>query len=63
MQMMSMVQPLASELAELAWHRPWRERNISSNHLFRSGALYDASGGADGGDNHAQGGISQPVGG
>ena len=47
--MMSMVQPLASELAELAWHRPWRERNISSNHLFRSGALDDASGGADGG--------------
>ena len=58
-QMMSEVQPLASELAELAWHRPWRERNISSRHLFRSGALDDASFGADGGGNH--GGISQPA--
>ena len=53
-QLMSEVQPLASELAELAWHRPWRERNISSRHLFRSGALDDASFGADGGGNHAR---------
>eukprot|EP00900_Chrysochromulina_parva_P018137 jgi/Chrpa1/26324/Chrysochromulina_OHIO_Genome00008793-RA len=53
-QLMSEVQPLASELAELAWHRPWRERNISSRHLFRSGALDDASFGADGGGNIAR---------
>ena len=40
-QMMSAVQPLASALPELRWHRPWAERNVSGAE-FWSGAAPSA---------------------
>ena len=44
-QMMSSVQPLASALPELRWHRPWAERNVSGVE-FWGGAAPSAENGS-----------------
>ena len=44
-QMMSAVQPLASALPELRWHRPWAERNVSGVE-FWGGAAPSAENGS-----------------